>query len=66
MKIQALKRLLIKSYHLTKKCRVYLSPVTEFIEPSKIVEFMKENKLNKVRFQIQIHKVVWDPDKTGV
>ena len=49
-----------------EKAIVYFSPVFGKIEPEEIVEFMKENKLNKVRFQIQIHKVVWAPDKTGV
>lgn len=57
---------IIKSYHLTKKCRVYLSPVTEFIEPSKIVEFMKEHQLNDVRLQLQLHKYIWPKEMRGV
>ena len=57
---------IIERFRLCEKAIVYFSPVFGKIEPEEIVEFMKENKLNKVRFQIQIHKVVWDPDKTGV
>ena len=53
-------------YDLCGKAIVYFSPVFDAIEPEEIVEFMKERHLNKVRFQIQMHKVVWDPEKTGV
>lgn len=48
-------------------CFIYLSPVFGMIEPSEIVEFMKENKMqNKIRFQLQIHKFVYDPNARGV
>ena len=43
-----------------------LSPVTEFIEPSKIVEFMKEHQLNDVRLQLQLHKYIWPKEMRGV
>ncbi len=36
------------------------------IEPYEIVEFMKNNKMNQVRLQLQIHKIIWDKDKRGV
>lgn len=57
---------IIGRHGLCEKAIVYFSPVFGEIEPEAIVEFMKEEKLTKVRFQIQIHKVVWDPNKTGV
>ena len=57
---------IIERFSLCEKAIVYFSPVFGKIEPVEIVEFMKEEHLNKVRFQIQIHKVVWDPEKTGV
>lgn len=57
---------IIKKYNLTEKCHVYLSPVFSKIEPSDMVEYMKEHKMNKVNLQIQMHKVIWDPDKRGV
>lgn len=54
----------IKSY-------VYISPVFGKIEPSRIVDFMKEMNneginMRRVRTQVQLHKVIWDPNKRGV
>lgn len=57
---------IIDEYNLTQKCGVYLSPVFGAIEPVKIVEFMTEHNMNDVNMQIQMHKVIWDPDKRGV
>lgn len=57
---------IIERYDLCSRAIVYFSPVFGTIEPAEIVEFMKDRHLKKVRFQIQIHKVVWEPQKTGV
>lgn len=57
---------IIYKYKLIEKTNVYLSPVFGKISPEIIVEFMKANKLNDATFQIQIHKVIWDPNKRGV
>lgn len=57
---------IIRAYDLTGRCHVYFSPVFGAIEPSDIVDFLLEHKLNDVRLQIQMHKVIWDPDKRGV
>jgi len=57
---------IIKKYSLAGKCHVYISPVFSQIEPVKIVEFMLENKLNGVNFQLQMHKFIWAADKRGV
>ena len=51
---------------LTEKCKVFLSPVFGKIDPEKMVEFMIENKMNNVKLQLQMHKVIWDPNKRGV
>ena len=59
-------RCLIKEYRLTERCHVYISPVFGSIEPKDIVDYMIEHKMNDVRLQIQMHKVIWDPDKRGV
>lgn len=56
----------IEKYALQGKCAVYISPVFGKIEPAEIVEFMLKNKMNKVNFQLQLHKFIWDPDKKGV
>ncbi len=57
---------IIKEYALADRCRVYISPVFGQIEPEDIVNFMIENKLNDVNLQLQMHKIIWDPDKRGV
>ena len=57
---------IIEEYGLLDRCYVYFSPVFGKIEPAEIVDFMLENKLNKARIQIQMHKVIWDPDERGV
>lgn len=57
---------IISSYNLAEKCCVYLSPVTGSIEMSEIVEFMKEKNMNKVRLQVQLHKIIWDKNVRGV
>lgn len=60
---------ILKNYKL--KCYVYISPIYEKIEPYKIVDFMKKLSdndidMSKVRMQVQLHKVVWDPNERGV
>lgn len=48
-------------------CYCYLSPVFGMIKPVDIVDYMLKNNLNnKVRFQVQLHKIVWDPNMRGV
>lgn len=48
-------------------CKFFISPVFGQVEMSHIIEAMKAHHMNEdVRFQLQIHKYVWDPDKTGV
>ena len=59
-------REVIREYDLTHHTRVYLSPVFGSIQPSDMVEFMKEHHMTGVTLQIQLHKVIWDPDKQGV
>ena len=45
-------------------CYVYLSPVFGDIEPAEIVAFMQEHKLQgKIRAQLQLHKLIWNPDE---
>lgn len=56
----------ITSYQLMEKCQVYLSPVTTRIEPSRIVEFMKDKNLGKLKLQLQLHKIIWDKESRGV
>jgi 7-carboxy-7-deazaguanine synthase len=57
---------IIIKYDLTSKCLVYLSPVSGKIDMQEIVEFMKDKKLNKIRLQVQLHKIIWDKNARGV
>ena len=57
---------IIEKYGLLDRCHVYFSPVFGEIEPVEIVDFMLEKKMNKARIQIQMHKVIWDPNERGV
>ena len=59
-------REIIEKYDLINKCSVYLSPVFGKIEPDNIVEYLKKYKLNNVTLQLQLHKIIWDPDMKGV
>lgn len=56
----------IEQYDLSGRCgAVLLSPVFGKIDPRKIVEWMLCDKL-AVRFQLQMHKFIWDPAKKSV
>ena len=58
---------IIKRYHLVERgCGIYLSPCFGKIEPSEIVDYVVQNRMNGVNVQLQLHKFIWDPDKRGV
>ena len=58
---------IIDKYDLIKReISIFISPVFGKIELTSIVDFMKENNMNDVRMQIQLHKVIWHPDTRGV
>ena len=44
----------------------YISPVFNKIELKDIVQYMKDKNMEGVRLQVQLHKIVWDPNKRGV
>lgn len=48
------------------KAQAYVSPVFGAIEPKELVEYVLENKLNNVKVQVQLHKIIWEPTKRGV
>lgn len=57
---------IIDKFNLIEKTNIYISPVFGKISMDSIVEFMKDNKLNEVTLQVQLHKVIWDPSERGV
>ena len=57
---------IVKAYDLQNRCQVFFSPVREMIEPLLIVDKMKEECLNGVRLQLQLHKILWPKEMRGV
>ena len=52
---------------LEHKPYIYFSPVFNMIEPVEIVNFMiGRNFSSKCRIQLQLHKIIWDPNTIGV
>lgn len=59
-------RELINKYKLTEKTSIFISPVFGDIELESIVDFMKDNQMNGVNMQVQLHKIIWNPNERGV
>ena len=58
---------IIDNYKLLEQgITVFISPVFGKIVLSQIVSFMKDNRLNDIKMQLQMHKVIWHPSARGV
>lgn len=49
----------VREYQLAQKCTVLFSPVQGQLEPTQLADWILQDQL-PVRFQIQLHKVLWD------
>ncbi len=56
---------IIEQYKLIEKCSVLFSVVFDKLEPATLVNWILEDKL-KVRYQLQMHKIIWHPETKGV
>mgnify|MGYP001432794668 CR=1 FL=1 len=56
---------LIAEYKLDEKCIILFSCVFGRLEPVTLVDWILKDNLN-VRFQLQMHKFIWDPAAKGV
>ncbi|HSR16815.1 MAG TPA: radical SAM protein [Ignavibacteriaceae bacterium] len=56
---------IITKYNLTGLCTILFSVVFGQLEPLILVGWILEDKLD-VRFQLQMHKFIWDPAAKGV
>jgi 7-carboxy-7-deazaguanine synthase len=56
---------IVSRYKLTEKCTILFSVVFGQLEPLTLVNWILDDKLN-VRFQLQMHKFIWDPAAKGV
>lgn len=56
---------LIKRLDLANRCTVLISTVFGKLEPVTLTQWMLDDNL-PARFQLQMHKYIWDPKKRGV
>ncbi len=55
---------MIKQYRLDEKCQVLFSCSDQLLKYSILCEWILESRLN-VKFQLQLHKIVWPNDERG-
>lgn len=58
-------REVIARYNLVVRCSVLMSPAFGELEPRILAEWLLADRL-PVRFQLQLHKLIWAPDVRGV
>lgn len=58
-------RAAIAEHDLPRRCVVLLSTAHGLLAPADVVRWMLEDGL-EARFQVQLHKVIWDPNARGV
>ena len=51
---------------LDEKVNIYVSPVFDKIETKQIVQYVLDHKLAEIHVQVQLHKVIWDPEQRSV
>ncbi len=57
----------VRAHKLDEKVQAVLfSCVFGKVEPSEVIQWMLDDRLHKVRFQLQAHKFIWPPDMKGV
>lgn len=55
----------VEEFGITGKAVVLFASVFDRLQPVQLAEWILEDNLN-VRFQLQLHKYIWDPNKRGV
>ena len=58
-------RTVVREHRLDRRCEVLLSTAHGLLAPADVVGWMLEDGLD-ARFQLQLHKVIWDPAARGV
>lgn len=56
---------MIEQHQICKRCPVLMSVVFGELEPLQLAEWILEDRLD-VRFQLQMHKYIWNPETRGV
>jgi 7-carboxy-7-deazaguanine synthase len=52
-------------YRLPEKCAVHFSPAFGLVEPIRLAEWLLASGVD-ARLNLQLHKIIWGPDATGV
>lgn len=55
----------LRTHALTAKCPVLMSPVFGKVQPIELAQWILDERLD-VRFQLQMHKYIWEPATRGV
>lgn len=58
-------RALLEAYQLPESVTVLMGVIFNTLEPGKLAEWILEDQL-PVRFQLQLHKYLWHPERRGV
>ena len=56
---------IIEKFKIIQKCPVLMSPNFKKLDNKKLAEWILADQLD-VRFQLQMHKYIWPPDRRGV
>lgn len=56
---------ILKQYDLPSRCAILFSPVFDQLDLRQLAEWILTDRLS-VRFQMQLHKYIWDPSMRGV
>ena len=58
-------RQVLERHELATRCTVLMSPVFGSLDPRQLAEWVLADRL-PVRLQLQLHKLIWAPDMSGV
>lgn len=56
----------MRVYEYQPKFHWYISPVWGQIDMQDIVQYMKQERLWNAKIQVQMHKIIWNPEERGV
>ena len=55
----------VERFQIDRRCSVLFSPVFGTMDPRQLAEWVLADRL-PVRYQLQLHKLIWSPDMRGV
>ena len=56
----------VRENKLDERFQCLVSAVFGNVEPVELAEWLLASRLHRVRFQLQLHKYIWEPNKRGV